>query len=51
MTNNSQILETLQLQPISPEEMQKRHILARLYGPIATFGEATRNGRFYNKEL
>lgn len=54
--NKSQIntqnkVETLQLQSLTPEEMSKRHILGRLYGPIATFGDSTRNGRFYNKEL
>lgn len=54
--NNAQIntqnrVETLQLQPLSQEEMSKRHILGRLYGPIATFGDSTRNGRFYNREL
>lgn len=49
--SQNQILETLQLQPISQEEMTKRHILGRLYGPIATFGDSTRNGRFYNKDL
>lgn len=49
--NRNQILETLQWQPISQEEKERRHILGRLYGPIATFGEPTRNGRLYNKEL
>ena len=49
--SQNQILETLHLQPISQEEMTQRHILGRLYGPIATFGDSTRNGRFYNKDL
>lgn len=49
--NNSKILETLKLQPISEEEKTRRHILGRLYGPIATFGDSTRNGRYYNKQL
>ena len=48
---NNKILETLRLQPISEEEKTKRHILGRLYGPIATFGDSTRNGRYYNKQL
>jgi hypothetical protein len=45
------ILETLQMQPLSDEEKASRHILARLYGPIATTKEKTRNGRGYNKDL
>lgn len=45
------ILEALQMQPLSQEEMTTRHILGRLYGPIATCVESTRNGRFYNKPL
>lgn len=49
--NNKQILETLKLQPLSEEEKTKRHILGRLYGPIATCKEGTRNGRLYNKAL
>ena len=49
--DNKQILETLHIVPLSDEEKAKRHILARLYGPIATFGDATRNGRYYNKQL
>lgn len=49
--NNDRVLEALKLQPISSEEMSKRHILGRLYGPIATFSDSTRNGRFYNKDL
>jgi len=49
--NTNKILETLKLQPISDEEKTRRHILGRLYGPIATFGDSTRNGRYYNKQL
>ena len=45
------ILEALQMQPLSEEEKASRHILGRLYGPIATTKEKTRNGRGYNKEL
>lgn len=51
MKNARQILETLRLQPLSEEEKKSRHILGRLYGPIATCEESTRNGRKYNKEL
>lgn len=48
---NESILEALQVQPLSEEEKAKRHILGRLWGPIATCKEKTRNGRRYNKEL
>lgn len=48
---NKRILEALQIQPLSQEEMTSRHILGRLYGPIATCVESTRNGRLYNKPL
>lgn len=51
MKNAKQILETLRLQPLSDEEKKSRHILGRLYGPIATCEESTRNGRKYNREL
>lgn len=50
MTNEA-ILETLQVQPLSEEEKQKRHILKRLMGPIASCKDGTRNGRKYNKDL
>jgi hypothetical protein len=49
--NNKTILETLKLQPLTEEEKQRRHILGRWYGPIATCNEGTRNGRRYNREL
>ena len=48
---NKKVLEALQMQPLSDEEKASRHILARLYGPIATTKEKTRNGRGYNKAL
>lgn len=51
MIKDKQILEALQVQPLSEEEKASKHILARLYGPIATCTENTRNGRKYNKEL
>ena len=49
--NKRKVLEALQMQPLSEEEKTARHILGRLYGPIATCKEKTRNGRGYNKEL
>lgn len=48
---DKRILEALQMQPLSEEEMSSRHILGRLYGPIATCIESTRNGRLYNRPL
>lgn len=51
MENKKRVLEALQIQPLSEEEKASRHILGRLYGPIATCKESTRNGRFYNKSL
>lgn len=48
---NTKILEVLRIQPLSQEEKESRHILGRLYGPIATCVESTRNGRLYNKPL
>lgn len=51
MINNQKILETLQMQPLSEADKANRHILGRLYGPIATCKESTRNGRKYNKDL
>lgn len=49
--NDNQILEALKIQPLSEEEKAARHILGRLWGPIATCKESTRNGRLYNKPL
>ena len=51
MNDNNKILEALKMQPLSEEEKTARHILGRLYGPIATCKESTRNGRLYNKPL
>ena len=48
---NRKILEALQMQPLSEEEMAARHILGRMYGPIASCVESTRNTRLYNREL
>lgn len=49
--NNTKVLEALQMQPLSEEEKARRHILGRLWGPIATSKEKTRNGRGYNAQL
>lgn len=43
--------EYLKLMEITPEEKEKRGILARLYGPVATTVSTTRNGRKYSEEL
>lgn len=51
MMTGINIVEALKLQPLTEEEKNARHILGRLYGPIATTKESTRNGRRYNKEL
>lgn len=48
---NTKVLEALRMQPLSEEEKTARHILGRMYGPIATCKESTRNGRLYNKPL
>lgn len=50
MTTES-ILEALQVQPLTEEEKQSKHILKRLSGPIASCKEGTRNGRRYNRDL
>lgn len=50
-SKNTKVLEALQMQPLSEEEKTRRHILGRLWGPIATSKEKTRNGRGYNAEL
>lgn len=49
--NNERIIEALKIQPLTEEEKSSRHILGRLYGPIATTTESTRNGRKYNRQL
>ena len=50
-SKNNKVLEALQMQPLSEEEKNRRHILGRLWGPIATSKEKTRNGRGYNAQL
>jgi hypothetical protein len=51
MESKNKVLEALQMQPLSEEEKNSRHILGRLWGPIATTKEKTRNGRGYNAQL
>lgn len=51
MESKNKVLEALQMQPLSEEEKSARHILGRLWGPIATTKEKTRNGRGYNAQL
>ena len=41
----------LKFKELSPEEKQSRGILGRLYGPIASIVESTRNGRKYTESL
>lgn len=48
---HSILAERLNVQPLTEEEKQQRHILGRLFGPIATCLESTRNGRKYNRQL
>ena len=48
---NDIIKETLNFKDLTPEEKDKRHILGRLYGPVADFKNATRNGRKYSEQL
>jgi hypothetical protein len=43
--------EELSYEKLSPEEMEARRILGRLYGPCADIINATRNGRKYSEEL
>ena len=45
------IKETLAFEELTPEEKEKRHILGRLYGPIADIVNPTRNGRKYSEQL
>ena len=45
------IRETLAFEPLTEEEKSKRHILGRLYGPIADIINPTRNGRKYSEQL
>ena len=45
------IREMLHFQDLTPEEKEKRGILARLYGPCASISIPTRNGRLYCEKL
>lgn len=45
------IKETLAFEDLTTEEKEKRHILGRLYGPIADVINPTRNGRKYSEQL
>ena len=45
------IRETLAFEDLTTEEKEKRHILGRLYGPIADVINPTRNGRKYSEQL
>ena len=45
------IRETLAFEDLTAEEKEKRHILGRLYGPVADVINPTRNGRKYSEEL
>ena len=48
---SNEIMETLKIVPLTADEKAKKHIIGRLYGPIATCTESTRNGRTYNRQL
>ena len=48
---SDKIRETLAFEDLTTEEKEKRHILGRLYGPIADVVNPTRNGRKYSEEL
>lgn len=43
--------KTFMFQDLTPEEKEKRGILARLTGPCASIAIPTRNGRFYSESL
>lgn len=45
------IREMLAFEDLSQEEKDRRHILGRLYGPVADVINPTRNGRKYSEEL
>ena len=45
------IRETLAFEDLTEEEKTKKHILGRLYGPIADIINPTRNGRRYSEQL
>ena len=43
--------DSLKFKNISAEEKARRGILGRLYGPVASFANPTRNGRHYSQKL
>ena len=45
------IREKLKFKPLTEEEKNKRHILGRLYGPVADIINPTRNGRYYSEDV
>ena len=45
------IREMLAFEDLSQDEKDRRHILGRLYGPVADVINPTRNGRKYSEEL
>lgn len=45
------IREMLAFEDLSQDEKDKKHILGRLYGPVADIINPTRNGRKYSEEL
>ena len=51
MLENFNTSTELKFKELSPEEKQKRGILGRLYGPIASIVQSTRNGRRYTESL
>jgi hypothetical protein len=51
MLENFNTNTELKFKELSPEEKQSRGILGRLYGPIASTVQSTRNGRKYTESL
>ena len=51
MLGNYSHNDELKFKELSPEEKDKRGILGRLYGPIASIVQSTRNGRKYTESL
>lgn len=49
--DEKRIRDALAFEDLTEEEKAKRHILGRLYGPVADVVRPTRNGRKYSEEL
>ena len=49
--DEKRIRNALAFEDLTEEEKAKRHILGRLYGPVADVVRPTRNGRKYSEEL